>query len=58
MKFNKNTFQIITLLIATLSLIVTIFSVVDNTRLFLDNETILALEAAIVTPLLQPMFFQ
>lgn len=51
MKFNKNTFQIITLLIATLSLIVTIFSVVDNTRLFLNNETILALEAAIVTPL-------
>lgn len=31
MKFNKNNFEIITLLIVTLSLIVTIFSVVDNT---------------------------
>lgn len=51
MKFNKNNFQIITLLIATLSLIVTIFSVVDNTRLFLDNEIILALATALVTSL-------
>lgn len=51
MKFNKNNFQIITLLIAALSLIVTIFSVVDNTRLFLDNEIILAFATALVASL-------
>ncbi|MGE9949482.1 toll/interleukin-1 receptor domain-containing protein [Coprococcus catus] len=51
MNFNKNNFQIITLLIAALSLIVTIFSVVDNTRLFLDNEIILAFATALVASL-------
>lgn len=48
MKFNKNSFEIITLWIVTISLIATIFSVVDNTRLFLDNEIILTLATALV----------
>ena len=53
MKFNKNNFQVIILLITTISLIITIFSGMYNTTLFYtDNGIILILASGLVISLL------
>ena len=51
MKFNKSSFQVITLLVSTFALIATMFSLMSNESNFLhgDNEFILILSLSLVT---------
>lgn len=48
MKFSKNNFQMVSLLIAVFSLIVTIFSIIGGSELFSENNGITLYLAALI----------
>lgn len=48
MKFSKNSFQMASLLIAVISLIVTIFSIIGGSELFYENNGIILYPAALI----------